>query len=146
MSHWRKLFDNTYLGAWDLEDGDVIVTIKRVVVETITGQNGKKDQCPVMYFEGGRGKGMIVNKTNAKTAAKMYGNDVDAWIGKRIRLYADTTSVGGETVPCVRVRAGVPPGKLKDGRVGDGTGSDPQGPDGVPSGADELRTALGDEE
>ena len=139
------MFDNKHVGAWDVYDTDVIVTIDRVVMEEIKDRSGRTDRCGVLYFKGGK-RGMIMNVTNSQTIVDMYGPLVEEmWPGKRIRLYSDTCRhPDGKVGPCVRVRAGVPDSSLKDGKVGQP--GDPQGPDGVPSGADELRTALGDEE
>ena len=43
-THWKRLTNPDYLGAYALEDGkDMIVTIKNVSVQSITGQNGQKE-------------------------------------------------------------------------------------------------------
>jgi hypothetical protein len=49
-----------------------------------------------------------LNKTNAKTIARLYGNNPGAWTGKLITLYPATTSVGGEDMDCIRVRNETP--------------------------------------
>ena len=49
-------------------------------------------------------KGLILNKTNGRTVASLYGPKVEAWVGQRITLYPATTSVGGRTTDCIRVR------------------------------------------
>ena len=44
MTHWKKLTNPDYLGAYSLEDGkDIVLTIERVQVETVTGPEGKKE-------------------------------------------------------------------------------------------------------
>ena len=48
---------------------------------------------------------MVLNKTNAGIIAKLYGTDTDAWVGKKIVIYATTCKAFGETVECVRVKA-----------------------------------------
>lgn len=111
MAHYRSMYNNDYIGAWDLPR-DATVTIRKVEAKNLTSQRGK-DKKPVIYFEG-REKGFVVNKTNAKAIAGMYGVDTDAWVGKRITLYATTTSAGGETVACIRVKPSVPSGKGQD--------------------------------
>ena len=35
-----------------------------------------------------------VNRTNAKIIAKMYGSDIDDWVGKTLRLIPDTIDSG----------------------------------------------------
>jgi hypothetical protein len=100
---YRSMFDRDYIGAWDLAGKDVTIAIARVEGKELTAAGGRKTKKPVVYFEG-KEKGFALNKTNGKTIAGMYGNDTAAWIGKKITIYATTTSMGGETVDCIRVR------------------------------------------
>jgi hypothetical protein len=102
-----KFFNNTYLGAWDLEDDDgnkreAKVTIKSVAVELVTNR-GDKEQLPVMYFEG-KTKGLILTRTNAKRLVKLLGANADAWPGKRVTLHQefDKAAFGGMWI--VRVK------------------------------------------
>lgn len=99
---YRTMFDNEYLGSWDLQGRDVTVTIARVEARKLKSQRGEAHK-PVLYFEG-KEKGFVCNKTNGRAIAGMYGTKTEAWVGKRITLYATTTSAGGETVDCIRVR------------------------------------------
>ena len=107
MSDFRKMFDSEYLASWDL-DGDTTVAIAKVVAGEVGGHQGnKKQKRPIVYFEGAK-KGMVLNITNGKSIAGMYGNDTDDWIGKQITLFVSTCEAFGEIVDCLRVRAGVP--------------------------------------
>jgi hypothetical protein len=105
---YRTMYDRDYLGAWDLPR-DVTVTIAKVEGRKLRNGSSKANSKPVLFFKG-KEKGMACNKTNGKTIAAMYGTDVDKWIGKRITLYATTTTFGSDTVECIRVRPGVPRG------------------------------------
>ncbi len=113
MSHWRGMFDNKYIGAWDLPRGDVVVTIDRVEAGMldVPGTSAKKKK-PIVYMRNTE-KGFALNKTNAKLIAGMYGNDTAKWVGKKIALYATSTNFGGESVECVRVRPSIPRDKPK---------------------------------
>jgi hypothetical protein len=109
--HYAKMFDNQYVGAWDLTDDedrpvDKTVTIEKVEKQKIKSQRGEETK-PVLYFAG-TPKGMIVNKTNARTIAGMYGNNVNDWIGKRVTLYQAMTSTPDGEKPCIRVRPVAP--------------------------------------
>lgn len=105
MPHYRSMFDNQYLGAWDLAGQDRTLTIAKVVGVDVVGSGGTKNKKPVLTFaEAKSGKGFVCNKTNAKVIAQLYGPDTADWIGKRVTLYPSTTQVGGETVDCIRVR------------------------------------------
>ena len=112
--HWRKYFDERFIGSWDLEGrGDVTVTIEDVKVEELHSPNGGDDSKPVLFFKGAK-KGMVLNRTNAKTIAKLHGPDTDGWIGKQITLYATETSAFGEQVECLRIRSRIKAGAAAD--------------------------------
>jgi hypothetical protein len=102
---YRKLFVSPYVAACDLES-DRSVTIKEVKQEEVKNESGT-DVCPIVYFAE-LPKPLVMNKTNAKRIATMYGPDTDHWIGKQVTLYASETTYRGEVVPCVRVRPNPP--------------------------------------
>lgn len=146
MADYRGMFDRNFIGAWDLEGRDVTLTISRVRAEKLTAQGGRTNRKPCIWFVGREeGKGFAVNKTNAKTIAGMYGNDTDGWVGKRITLYPTTTSMGSDTVDCIRVRPKIPVDerRARNGRqaqqtskasefAGTGTPADPENQDATP--------------
>ena len=108
MTDWRTLFDARFLGAWDLPAGrDVVVTIAKVVPETVRNAANKEAKKPVLMFVG-KEKGLLLNKTNAKTVAALYSNDTTKWLTKRVALYATTTMMGPDRVDCIRIRPSVP--------------------------------------
>jgi len=100
MVHYKTLFPSKYVAASDLRDQAVSVVTERLTVEEMPGDGEKR---PVLYFRG-QHKGLVVNVTNAKRLAKMFGTDTDAWLGKEITLYPSETDFRGESVPCVRVK------------------------------------------
>ena len=103
MGDYRKMFDSEYLANWDL-DGDVTVEISKVVAGEVGGEQGRdKEHKPILYFKGAK-KGMVLNKTNGKAIAGMYGTDTDEWIGQSITLFSTTCDAFGDTVDCIRVR------------------------------------------
>lgn len=109
---YRTLFDRDYIGAFDLQGRDVTVTISKVIGGELTAMGGRKSRKPILYFAG-KERGMIMNKTNSKVVAAMFGNFVEAWIGKRITLFVSQTrdpATGGEC-DCLRVRPTAPTGK-----------------------------------
>lgn len=110
-THWKKLNNPDYLGAYALEPGkDLIATIKTVRREMVTGQDGKKTECTVAHFQDKAIKPMILNATNCKTIQKLYKTPyVEDWAGRSIQIYIDSNiRVAGETVEGLRVRAFVP--------------------------------------
>ncbi len=110
MPHWKSMTERDYLFAFDLNGKDVTLTIEKVVAGEIVGQKGKKNKKPMCFFKEGREKKpLALNATNCRVIARLYGNDTDAWLGKRVTLYPTQTEMGGETVECIRVRPVVPP-------------------------------------
>src|SRR5450432_880147 len=92
---WRSMFDREYLGAWDVAGRDYTLEIVRVTADELTGEGGRKTRKPVLHFKDAK-KGLALNKTNSRIIAGMYGNDTRAWIGKRVTLFATTTTFGRE--------------------------------------------------
>ena len=110
-THYKKLINPDYLGAYSLDPGkDMVLTIKAVGREMITGTGGKKEECPVCHWAEEQ-KPMILNVTNMKTIAKMYGPYIENWAGKKVQIYATTTKFGGDTVECLRIRKDPPEDK-----------------------------------
>lgn len=118
-THWKRLINPDYIGAYSLNEGeDLTVKIDYVQVEEIVGTGGKKEHCTVAHLVDE--KPMILNVTNSKTIAKLYGPYIEDWQGKRITLFASTTRLAGETVECLRIRPKVAERAAKpitDGRL-----------------------------
>jgi hypothetical protein len=121
---YRSLYDKDYIGAWDLQDRDVTITITRVIGGSLTSVGGRRARKPVIYMKGAE-KGFVVNATNGKTIATMYGTFVEEWLGKRITLYKSMTRgpQGEGEVECIRVRPAIPAAKAKDDVIA-ATGAD----------------------
>lgn len=93
-----EAFPSKYLKHADLKGHEVTLTMERVENEEL-GDETK----PVLFFEG-KGKGLVLNRTNATAIAKAYGNDTKEWRGKQIVLFPATTSMQGSVVDCIRLR------------------------------------------
>lgn len=105
-THWKRLVNPDYIGAYALPDGeDLTVTIDYVQNEVVTGSGGKKEECMVAHLVGQ--KPLILNMTNSKSIHKLYGPYIEDWKGKQITLYASTTKLAGEVVECLRIRPNV---------------------------------------
>lgn len=102
-THYKRLMNPDYIGAYSLnESEDLTVVIAHVAREVITGSGGKKEECTVAHLKGQ--KPMILNSTNQKSIAKLYGPYIEDWAGKPITLFASTTKLAGDTVECLRIR------------------------------------------
>lgn len=106
-THWKRLINPDYIGAYALPSGqDMTVTIASVAIEQVTSVGGKKEECTVARLVGQ--KPLIMNVTNSKSIAKLYGPFIEDWAGKQITLYASTTKFAGEVVECLRIRQVIP--------------------------------------
>ena len=109
-THWKKLTNPDYLGAYALESGqDIILTIGYVREEKVTGTDGKKDDCVVCHFSERGVKPMILNATNMKTITKVLGTPyIEEWAGKRIQIGVEKVKAFGDVVDALRVRKFLP--------------------------------------
>ena len=102
-----------YLCAADLQGRDVTLTIESLSKEELRVEGGMEDKWTLRFVEmesrrrkdpDAIAKKLVLNKTNAKTIAKLLGNETDGWKGKAITVYPTTCKAFGETVDCIRVR------------------------------------------
>lgn len=109
-THWKKQFNYDYLGAYSLADGkDIVLTIKTLTKEMVTGAGGREEQLLVCrFFEDV--KPMILNKTNCKIIEDIYKTPyVEEWIGKKIQLYVQSgIKFGKEVTDALRIREKAP--------------------------------------
>lgn len=103
----NQAFPSKYIKAADLGGKEHTLTIAKVQIEDVGGQNNEEDR-PVMYFAG-RQKGVVLNRTNATAIAHRYGDDTDEWVNKPVTVYPDTTMFQGKMVDCIRMRVPAPP-------------------------------------
>lgn len=109
LTHWKKLRNPDYLGAWDFQPGEEkIAVIKSAAVEKVTGSDGKKEDCTVVRFSGAI-KPLICNVTNAKAISKVAGSPyIENWQGISIQMFTMTVKAFGEETDAVRVRPFAP--------------------------------------
>jgi len=101
QTHWKKMTNPNYFGAWDL-DGEVktftITDVKNEIVKNAQGE----DDCVVVYLRDA--KPLIANKTNLGTIAKVTGSPyVEDWKGKQISLHTEKVRAFGTVTDAVRV-------------------------------------------
>lgn len=118
-THWKKLTDPNYLGAYDFQPNEKrVVTIKEVTQSTVKGQDGKEEDCIKCQFT--EGKPMILNVTNCKAIAKAHGtNFIEDWNGLKVTLFVQNVSAFGSNVEALRIEQTAPKGKpvLSDARL-----------------------------
>ena len=103
-THWKKLYNPNYFGAWCFEPGkDMVLTVDHVIQEVVSDEKGRKEQCMVVYFRERGAKPMICNKTNSKSLEKLAGSPyIEDWAGVKLQLYVDHNVRFGS--PCCRNR------------------------------------------
>lgn len=117
--HFKLLNPGKYLGAADFESPDwrhgkePTLTIRKVVLEQMEGEPAKgPDGKPIgeapkemkgMIAVDESPKGWLMNVTNARCLAAMFGNETNGWIGKRVALHCEQVMSFGEWVPGVRI-------------------------------------------
>lgn len=110
LTHWKRLTNPDYLGAYALEPNqDLVVTIKSVSNEVVTGTDGKKETCSVMRFTENV-KPLVLNATNSKTITKLLKTPyIEEWAGRKIQLYVEkNVKAFGDVVDAIRVRPFLP--------------------------------------
>lgn len=104
-THWKKLTNPDYIGAYDFQPGEErIVTIKDVKRQMVTGPDGKKEECTIVFFA--QGKPMILNVTNAKAITKLADTPyIEQWVGVSVKLIVVKVKAFGEVVDALRVKS-----------------------------------------
>jgi hypothetical protein len=90
---------STCLKAADLNGQDLMVTIKGGSVRAV--DDGKRKI--FLEFEE-TGAPLALNVTNARTIARLHGEEATQWKGKQITLFPTTTQFGAREVDCIRIR------------------------------------------
>jgi hypothetical protein len=91
-----------YLEGAALKGSTLTLTIRDIRIEEMKSHKSKKEEKHVLYFRE-NAKGFVLNKTNAKRIAQMYGPTTGAWEGKPITLYTEQVQAFGETHNALRV-------------------------------------------
>lgn len=109
MTHWKKLMNPMYLGAYEFEQGqEMTLTIASVREESVIGSDGKKEDCIVAHFRENV-KPMILNVTNCKTIGKLYKtNYIEEWAGKQIIVRVQQVKAFGDVVDALRIKPEIP--------------------------------------
>jgi hypothetical protein len=136
---YRAYFDSNCLRVWHLQGKPRTFRVVKVTAFTSEIGNGNKREIrkqPKLMLETRGGEPislpLLLNKTNAKTIAQLYGNKPALWAGKLITLYPTQTEMAGDTVDCIRVRNSVPNAAQNDlasrGRRAAGQSTPPPAP------------------
>jgi hypothetical protein len=96
----KHFFKSSFYKASDLTGAPQTLTITSVG-ESLVGPE-KQHRCIVYFDESDLG--LVLNATNYDALASAFGDDTDAWTGKRIGLVRAIVAFQGKQVPAIRVR------------------------------------------
>lgn len=118
-THWKKLTNPNYLGAYAFEQGEEKTgTIEQVRTESVMNAEGKSDDCIVCYFKEKNLKPLILNKVNCKMIAKIYNTPyIENWAGKKITMCVKQVKAFGDLTDAVRIKNVKPAGSTKAAEI-----------------------------
>jgi hypothetical protein len=105
QTHWKKLNNPEYIGAYELLGvcAELKVKIKTVSQKEVKGADGSKKLCIVADLE--NQKPLILNATNCKIISKVYGTSfIEDWNGKEIILIVSQVKAFGDVVDALRIK------------------------------------------
>lgn len=110
LTHWKKLENPDYIGAYAFQPGEKkTLTVRKVTREIVTGPDNRKEECTIVHWQENE-KPLILNATNGKTINKVLGTPyIEQWPGGRVTLAVEAVKAFGEVVDAVRVQKQKPP-------------------------------------
>lgn len=97
----NDVYPSKYLKSADLQGRIAKLKIINIGYEQIG-----TDHRLVLYFQN-KEKGLVLNKTNGRTIADVFGDETDNWIGAELDVFSMKVDMQGRMVDGLRVR--VPP-------------------------------------
>jgi hypothetical protein len=101
MTNINEIYQSNYLTAADLQGKEPTVTITQVEVAKMN--DGQAKLC---IYVNNKPKGVVLNKTNARAIAALYGDESARWVGKKVKLVTVWTDFQGKPVQAIRI---IPP-------------------------------------
>jgi hypothetical protein len=111
-THWKKLTNPDYLGAYDFQPGEVrLLTINGLERKMVMGPNNREEECTICYWQE-HCKPMILNNTNSKAIEKVAGTPyLEDWHGTRVYVVVERIKAFGEMVDALRIKSEKPKDK-----------------------------------
>ena len=101
--HIDQLYPSRFLRCADLGGKPMRVTIANIKREDIGGESKV-----VMSFTDGT-KQLILNKTNARSVARIFGDETRGWSNKNIMLVPARVDFKGDEVDAIRIKPAASP-------------------------------------
>jgi hypothetical protein len=103
--HAKVMLKGDYIAAVELGTKQPTLTIqsvKLVKLESIDKPGKERDRGVIGFKEIDRG--WVMNRTNIECLMAMFGDETDAWLGKRVTIFATPVRVGTKTEPGIRIK------------------------------------------
>ena len=94
-------FPNRFLVGSDLLDRSYTLTIRSVTQEDLRPGGSLQRKTIVWFHE--TDKGLILNRTNAYSIEKLYGDDTDNWTDAKINIKPVFLQVAGQSTIGIRI-------------------------------------------
>ena len=106
MVSYRTFYDSKWLRACDLLGEARPVTISAVAPGKVGKESDEKSVLVIRFAE--YEKPLGANITNANSIGRIYGPDIDQWVGKRVILFPTTCMLGEVEKECIRIKSEPP--------------------------------------
>lgn len=107
MPKFSAAFPSKFLKPADLNGEDVIVTIQDIEISDGTDMQGKPKKnvdCHLKETFDGQVKILRLSKMNAELLRDKYGDEMDDWVGARVKLFEDKIKIGSEIKSIIKLR------------------------------------------
>ncbi len=100
MTRVSESFSGQWMSAIDV--GRSMKAVILEVTEETIGQGSERKTKLVVWFKG-KEKGLILNKTNGRVLAELYGDETDDWKDHRVVLMSQKVEYQGKRVDGIRI-------------------------------------------
>lgn len=98
----NDMYPSRYLKASDLKGQPATLTIAGVEMVLMEQNDGSSKEKPVLSFRGTE-RQMVLNVTNARMLAELFGPETDSWVGQQFVIASQRVSFGNRIVDAIRV-------------------------------------------
>lgn len=97
-----------FLKAADLGGKTVALRVRGTGDHVFDADSAKPKKKIILWFEG-KEKGWALNVTNTRLLIDRWGDEMDNWIGKELKIFCGKTDYAGEMVDCISLVQEAPP-------------------------------------
>ena len=106
----NSLYPSKYLKSSDFTQPRQM-TVARLAQEEV----GQDKELKTILFLNESQQGIVLNKTNAKMMAHLFGSETDNWANQRIEIFSEPKTFGGNVVDGISIRPAPAPALPEQG-------------------------------